>query len=157
MRRLVLAVIVSALAAACGGTGSGASGVAGVGGGGATNVPLDTVSGALGSSISLRIGQFARVVGGGVGFRFVELREDSRCPIGVQCVQAGNAQVAIETRTAIGAVAQAILNLTPNTQFPSAVTVDGIEIRFESLTPVPTAGTTVARSSYVASFRATRP
>jgi hypothetical protein len=156
MRRFVFGVVAAvAFGAACGGTGSGASGVIGVGGG--TAVPLDTVNGSLGSSLSVRIGQVARIQGAGVGFRFVEVREDSRCPVGAQCIQAGNAQVSIETRTASGAVSQAILNLTANTQFQSVTTVDGIEIRFESLTPVPAVNTTISRSSYVASFRVTRP
>lgn len=68
-----------------------------------------------------------------------------------------NAQIAVNTRTTSGGTGQAVLNLTANTQFPSTATFNGITLRFQALTPSPQANTTIARSSYVASFTATTP
>lgn len=149
----LMASLAASLAASCG-QGSGAAAVSGTTTT-RTTIVLDTVRAVIGSPFNLRIGQSAKLGTTGVLFALRELREDSRCPVGAQCVSAGNAQIVVETRSAAGATGQAILNLTANSQFPSATTVDGLDIRFQSLTPVPQAGTTIARDSYVATFLAT--
>ena len=151
-------VLGSLLLLLCGcGTRSGAGAISGTSGGGSAPVGLDTVSAVVGTSFDLKIGQSARIGSTGVTVTLAELREDSRCPVGVQCVSAGNAQIAVTTRTTAGSTGQAVLNLTANIQFSSTATFNGITLRFQALTPSPQANRTIARTSYVASFTATSP
>lgn len=53
---------------------------------------------AYGEAFTLGLGEGAEV-GGDYRVRFVRVSEDSRCPVGVQCVQAGNAaaELAVES------------------------------------------------------------
>jgi hypothetical protein len=51
----------------------------------------------LGASFRLRPGETAVVAGGEWRVRFVAVRGDSRCPVDVECVWAGSAEVAVET------------------------------------------------------------
>ena len=155
MRRVIVLGSLLFLTTACG-TRSGAGAISGTAGGG-TTVGLDTVSAVVGTSFDLKLGQSARIGSTGVTVTLSELREDSRCPVGTQCVSAGNAQIAVNTRTTNGGTGQAVLNLTANTQFPSTATLNGITLRFQALTPSPQANTTIARSTYVATFTATAP
>ena len=50
---------------------------------------------ALGQSFTLGIGQSVTVSVPGLTMTFVALVEDSRCPIGVQCIQAGRAVISL--------------------------------------------------------------
>lgn len=49
----------------------------------------------LGEARTLRVGE-QLAFAGGASLRFAEVRSDSRCPIGAQCIQAGEAVVAFE-------------------------------------------------------------
>lgn len=156
MRHFVIPAVLAMLAGACG-QGSGLSAVSGPAPAGTTAVQLDTVNATLGSSFNLRIGQAARVASAGLVVTFRELLEDSRCPIGAQCIQAGNAQIVVSARAADGGTNQATLNLTANAQFPSRATFGGLDVSFQALTPVPRVDTTIARDQYAATLVVTRP
>jgi hypothetical protein len=154
IRNSFVAVSV-ALAAACG-TGSGAAAISGTGPV-VTSPVSDTLQVAAGSTIDLRPGQTARVQGTVVALRFIEVRQDSRCPVGAQCVTAGVAQIAVETRNGQSSSGQVILNLTADNQFPSSVTVGGYQVRFAALSPQPQVnGPAIAPSAYTATFSITR-
>ena len=50
---------------------------------------------ALGESFTVGVGQSVTVSGPGLTVTFAALVEDSRCPIGVQCIQAGRAVISL--------------------------------------------------------------
>ena len=50
---------------------------------------------ALGETFSVKVGEPVSVTGAGVSVTFTALVSDSRCPPGVQCIQAGNAVITV--------------------------------------------------------------
>ena len=47
-------------------------------------------------TFTLRVGHQKRVARGELTIKFVNVMEDSRCPVGVNCIQAGNAKIQIK-------------------------------------------------------------
>ena len=54
------------------------------------------ISPRAGEQFRLKFGQTALVAEGGLVIRFSDVREDSRCPVDVLCMWAGNAQIVLE-------------------------------------------------------------
>jgi hypothetical protein len=52
----------------------------------------------MGQPIALAIGQPVTIAGTGLRVSFLGVREDSRCPTGVQCVRAGRVTVELEVQ-----------------------------------------------------------
>jgi len=52
----------------------------------------DTVTASLGKQFTLPVGKSALFTGESLKIKFVEVTGDSRCPTGVQCIQAGDAK-----------------------------------------------------------------
>lgn len=50
----------------------------------------------VGREFKVRVGQAVTLEGEGVRLKFKAVEEDSRCPVGVACVWAGNAEVLLE-------------------------------------------------------------
>ena len=69
---------------------------------------------ALGEAFSVKVGETVSVTGAGVSVTFTALVSDSRCPVGVQCIQAGRAVISV-TVTRPGA---ASATLTLGTDMP---------------------------------------
>lgn len=102
----------------------------------------------------LRAGQTARVEGTAVTVSFVNVTEDSRCPVDVQCVWAGNGAVSLVLTDDAGSRSSAILHTT---LFPRSVRVSGYEIVLTGLKPDPRPGAPIPLANYVAALRVTRP
>jgi hypothetical protein len=102
----------------------------------------------------LRPGQTARVDGTAVTVSFVGVPEDSRCPVGVQCVWAGNGAVSLVLTDDTGAKTTVALNTTLS---PRSVRVSGYEISLTGLKPDPKQGSPIPLANYVATLRITRP
>ncbi len=88
-----------------------------------TIVPTTTVpkgrTVALGETFSVKVGESATIAGAGLTVTFTSVVSDSRCPPGVQCIQAGNAVVAVTvTRPGTGPV-----KLTLDTGGPTSARV----------------------------------
>ena len=81
--------------------------------------------------------------------KFVSVIEDSRCPIGVDCIWAGNAKIQIKVTNRKGV--SKTFELNTNLQ-PQAVNFEGYEIKLGELTPHPKANTTTDSNSYTATF-----
>ena len=85
-------------------------------------------------NVSLRVGQ-QKTVAGRLKLHFVEVTDDSRCPLGTECVWAGNAKVKIAL--SIGRKRAEDFDLNSDTQ-PTSIEYGGYKITFVSLTRKPT-------------------
>lgn len=143
MRRLVIAAALSFLAMGCMTSSQPESG-------GILN-PSTQVQ--PNTQFDLSPGQEARIQGTAVTVRFSRVSDDSRCPVDVQCVWAGNAVVHLSlTSTQSGSVESA-LNTTLD---PKAVSFGGLSIRLVGLRPAPRSGSRIADADYVATLEATK-
>lgn len=78
--------------------------------------------------------------------RFIELVEDSRCPVDTNCVWAGNAEIKIRvTRNG----RSRILELNTGIE-PRQASFAGYSFRITDLTPVPRSNIRINRNGYVA-------
>jgi len=85
-------------------------------------------------SLKLGIGESKAAAGGKVTVKFLEVVDDSRCPVNARCVWAGNAK--IKLAVSIGKAAPRTVELNSGLE-PKFVTVGGYEIRFVDLSPYP--------------------
>ena len=103
----------------------------------------------MGQQFSLHVGQSASVAGVSSVITLRAVRNDSRCPSGTQCVQAGNAEVVLDVARSGGAPAAMTLNTTTP---PRETGLGNGILRLISLSPAPTAGATIDQSAYVATL-----
>jgi hypothetical protein len=144
---------VAALLAACGGGGttmtpppSSPAPAVGATAGVATGAQLSVT---MGQQFPLHVGQSASVAGVSSVITLRAVRNDSRCPSGTQCVQAGNAEVVLDVARGGGAPSSLTLNTTTP---PSETALGNGILRLISLSPAPLAGTTIDQSAYVATL-----
>ena len=107
----------------------------------------------VGSDFNLSPSQSAVVDGGALRVTFVKVSEDSRCPIGVQCVWAGDAATALILAPANGETTTPTLHTT---LMPHAVASGAYEVTLVGVKPSPQQGSTIPQSSYIATFRIAR-
>ena len=103
--------------------------------GGASNGGLHVVR--YDQPFRLAFGRTVRIERSATRARFAELLEDSRCPQGVECIQAGRARVRLEVwrdRTARGSI-----DLGTDRD-ASAGSVGGVTWELQAVEPYPTAG-----------------
>ncbi len=103
----------------------------------------------LGHGFDIAFGQEVQVQGTGLTIRFVAIRDDSRCPLDVQCVWAGNAIVALVLSSPGAAPAEVVLNTTVE---PKLATYAGHTVTLTNLKPFPRSGTAIEGSAYVATL-----
>jgi hypothetical protein len=84
--------------------------------------------------------------------KFISVTEDSRCPVGVDCVWAGNAKVKVQI---IGSRSTKEFEFN-TTMGPKGDMLDGWAIYLEDLTPVPQANKKLNAKLYTAKFKVTR-
>jgi len=106
-----------------------------------------------GVEFALPLGKMAAINASGVRITFKQVSEDSRCPVDVQCVWAGDAKIAL-TISRSGAPDDAkVISLTP----PNNETTSGeLRIRFTGLAPVPRQSDSGKPRAYVAQLVVTR-
>lgn len=85
----------------------------------------------------LAFGHSAKVEHGSTRVRFVAVPEDSRCPTGVQCVQAGRARVRLEVTSGRTAPVWIELGTNPEASLASA---GGVTWELQAVEPYPAAG-----------------
>ena len=107
----------------------------------------------VGRAFDLRVGEEAAIAETGVRVRFDSVRQDSRCPTGVQCVWSGDAEVALRITTA-GRPADLVLHTNVD---PRAANAAGHLVRLEGLRPHPAEGATIPPGEYVATLIVTAP
>lgn len=95
----------------------------------------------------LRIGQEARVPGTIVRVAFLAVRDDSRCPIDVTCVWAGDAHVVLALALGTGPSSDHVLHWNPEAG-PGSVTLGTYRVSLVSLDPLPRAGEPLPTDAY---------
>ena len=103
----------------------------------------------LNQEFTLKVGQSASSSDSGLRITFASVKEESRCPKGVTCVWAGNAQILIEVSKDDGASAALQLNTNVN---PKSGRYSGYELSLEKLDPYPTANEQLKPSDYEATL-----
>jgi hypothetical protein len=102
----------------------------------------------------IEAGSTLTLTGSGITVTFVAVREDSRCPTGVQCIWEGDAAVGF--RVARGTAEAVLLELHTSDRFARESQAHGVTIRLERLDPHPSADQPVAPNAYVATLAVTR-
>lgn len=96
--------------------------------------PAAPATAALGQDFVIRIGEAATIEGADFTVTLVAVIEDSRCPVDLTCVWAGNAKVELEVRRAVGESVTLVLNTELE---PRATSVGPHELRYVDLAPLP--------------------
>lgn len=99
-------------------------------------------------AISVGVNQSKKVMDRKLNVRVLMVVEDSRCPEGTECIQAGNAKVRISVQK--GTDQSKVFEL--NTNGDSVAILDGFEVKLDSLTPSPKSAAPIKQKDYVANF-----
>jgi len=102
----------------------------------------------LGDSFDLKNGESVSIKNEQLNFQFVNVPEDSRCPIGALCIWAGNAAVIIKIFDAMDTV-NTYLN-------PKEIIYGPYKIALLTLSPYPIIGVPRDSTQYVAQFVVTK-
>ncbi len=100
-----------------------------------------------GAEFSLALGKSAAISGSDYRITFNRVTEDSRCPVDVQCVWAGDAKIELMISRGSAPGDSRIISITPPN---SEATVGAVKIRFVSLAPTPRQSEPPASRAYVA-------
>ena len=104
---------------------------------------------AIGQPFTLKEAQSVMVGANAVRVTFERVVSDSRCPVDVQCIQAGDATIALQVQP----TGQTRVALTLSTRGDRGTgTVDAWDIALADLRPVPRAKTPPTREPYVATL-----
>lgn len=104
----------------------------------------------LGESFDLKVGESARVDSASVSLTFREVRDDSRCPVDVTCVRAGEAFVFFDARQG-DARAELVFEVPP--EGGDEQMFQEYRIRVLELAPPARSGSQIDPQSYVATVR----
>jgi len=103
----------------------------------------------LGREFRLRARQQVTLKGETLRIKFVEVKEDSRCPADVKCVWAGNAAVQLD----VSIRGRGSKSLTLNTNSSSSLVDEnlyrGYRVKLVELTPYPRSNRKIAAGDYV--------
>jgi hypothetical protein len=100
-----------------------------------------------GQAFALPLGKTAAVKGSDVRLTFKDVRTDSRCPVDVQCVWAGEAKIGVVISGNGTTEETKVLSLTPA---DSEARAGNLRIRFVGLAPVPRQADAGTARAYVA-------
>jgi hypothetical protein len=108
----------------------------------------------VGQQFELAAGESARAGTNPVTVRFVSVPQDSRCPVDVQCVTAGDATVRLELSGGGGATTTAELHTNAE---PRSAPQGSYEVELLDLRPAPRSTRPTAPGDYVAVLRISGP
>lgn len=95
------------------------------------------------TTVSARLGEEGKTLG--VSITPLAVLEDSRCPVGVQCIQAGTVRLSLHVKSA---VAEDTLEIG----LASAISSERERVAFIDVVPPPRAGEDIADADYVFRF-----
>jgi hypothetical protein len=113
--------------------------------------PVNEVS--LDQQFSLSPGQAATVKGENLAIKFIEVTGDSRCPTGVECIQAGDAKIQVEITYSGKTYYETFTQL--GNSGPTKTDFQNYEIIFNVL-PYPEAGKEIKDEDYRLQLTASR-
>lgn len=142
----VMGMALLLAACASGGAGAGGSGASGA----STRLPV--VRARLGEEFRLAVKQIAVIRGEPLTVRFSSVVADSRCPVDVQCVRAGEARVEISIQQA--GMEPAVDTLATAPPGPQHAAYGAYDVALVGLAPAPRRD--VQAPAYVATLRVTR-
>jgi len=105
----------------------------------------------LAQEFKLHVEQRATVDGDGFSLRFVSVANDSRCPVDVTCVWAGNAEVLVEANAG-GSTASLKLNTLGGDKFPKDGKHQRYTVALVALSPLPRKDRRIKTADYEATF-----
>lgn len=107
----------------------------------------------VGREFGIKDGQTVTLARESLRLRFVRVAEDSRCPTGVECVWAGNAEVLVEVGTRNRRVSKTLrLNTNVSPERPAEDKYRGYTVRLVRLDPHPRAGRKIRQGEYTAAL-----
>ena len=109
-----------------------------------TDITGANVQAVAGDTVTLRIGDTA-VLGDVVRLTFLAVEGDSRCPLNVQCVWEGDAELRLRAQQAPGDSSDLVLHTTVQ---PRATTVGEFRIEVVGLEPQPVQGEPIEPQHY---------
>jgi hypothetical protein len=95
-----------------------------------------------GDELVIKYGQ--TIVDRNISIKFQGLGEDSRCPLDVECVWAGNAEIFLQIASADSTTIYSLNTFLE----PNIVSHDGYLVELVQVSPYPVAGETIALESY---------
>jgi hypothetical protein len=104
-------------------------------------------------TLVLRQGQKKTSRASHVTLSFVSVTDDSRCPVDVDCIWAGNAKVHVKVTDPSGFSQMMVMNTTAG---PKGDQLNGWAVYLTSLTPAPKSNRKITQRSYTATFTITR-
>lgn len=108
----------------------------------------------LNQPFSLQLNARAMVKREGLRVQFLKVKEDSRCPTGLDCIWAGRAVVVVNLIKNVKSLGTVELTHSPNQS--SSQRVAGYSLQLMELSPYPVGGQTRTSSTYVGTFRISR-
>ena len=109
----------------------------------------------VGQEFSLKAGQQTKFEGTDLLVKFVTVQQDSRCPSNVNCVWAGNAEVAVDLlRDKCTTILT--LNTHPRPSASDEGKVGDLRIKLVKLDPYPRSDQKISPSDYTATFLVTK-
>jgi hypothetical protein len=100
-------------------------------------------------TFTLHTGKQKKVARWELSIKFVTVMEDSRCPVGVNCIQAGNAKIQVKVTSRSGETKMMELNTNAGAKGDQ---FGRYTINLVSLTPKPKQGSNPAQTRYTAKF-----
>jgi len=104
------------------------------------------------SDFDLPVGYSAHLDGTSFTITFNGVTADSRCPLGVMCIQAGNATLSLTVTDGASTKTPVLLYANPTPTTPDSVKVGGYELHLVTLQPVRRRDVEIAPASYVATL-----
>jgi hypothetical protein len=111
----------------------------------------------VGREFNIKVGRVVTLDGGGLRIRLARVASDSRCPVDVNCVWAGNAEVLVEVggrdwkkRRTLG------LNTNASPERPGEVRYGRYTLKLVGLTPQPRSTVKIAAGRYTATLLVSR-
>ncbi len=107
------------------------------------------------TTVTLGLGETATPSGLGAAVTLADVRDDSRCPAGTDCVWAGDATVTVDVAPDGRRARTMVLRLS--SEDARTAEVGGLRIRLESLRPERQANTNIRRDEYRVTLSLSRP
>jgi hypothetical protein len=111
----------------------------------------------VGREFRIRAGRTVTLAREGLRLRFVRVAADSRCPTGVECVWAGNAEVVIEVGARNRRVSKTLrLNTNASPERPAEDKYRSYTVKLVELKPYPSAARKIRQGEYTATLLVVR-